>query len=89
MTTQAYDLFRESKISFGQYKTFLLFEENEDGFDWLKRMCECIYAERVPPIGDHAYAWQDGRISLLRDIKQMITDVKDLLLVQQETEKTN
>lgn len=73
------ELFQLGKISKGHYKTYLIFEENDEGKDWLKNMLESTVLERVPPIGDHAYAWQDGRLSLLRDISLMIMEVKNLM----------
>lgn len=85
MNDLATNLFREGKIDKQVFDTYILFESTELGRDFLKRMLEAIVLEEPPLHGEGtAYAWQDGRRSVWRDIKNAINYVNEKMTESKE-----
>lgn len=52
-----------------QYDTYVLFNLNEFGRDYLKKMFEMILLEEPEKNRETGFAWQDGRRSIWREIQ--------------------
>jgi len=82
---EAKDLLNTHKIKEVDYDNYLIFEVSEEGKKYLKKMFESVFMED-PLVFDSnaAYAWQDGRRSIVRDIKKSIIEVKTKLKFYKE-----
>lgn len=73
------ELYRSGKMGRGHYVTYQAFVSSDFGAEWFDEMIFSTFLEETPPLGEHAFAYYCGRISMLRHIKKMIEDVKILL----------
>ena len=83
----AKDLLKMGRISRSDYETYLIFEVYDAGRDYLKRLFESVCME--DPLGfecEAPFAHQDGRISVVRDFKRSIAEVKTKLNICEEYE---
>ena len=79
------DLLDIGRITRADYETYLLFELYDEGRSYLKKMFESICME--DPLGfesESPFSHQDGRISVVRDIKRSINEVKTKLNICEE-----
>jgi hypothetical protein len=75
-------------INLAQYDTYVLYEINELGREYLKNILESSFLEKSEfgKMKD-SYAWHDGRRSVWRDIKITILEIDRLLGEQDERER--
>ncbi len=76
MTENVSNLYKEGKIDKYDYDTYVLFELNELGREYLKNIIEMILLEEPAESRRDSYAWNDGRRSCWREIKSIINIVK-------------
>ena len=62
-----------------EYKIFLLFEQTDLGRELLRVMCESILHEEPIDIKKDSVMWLDGRRSVWRDMKLIITKINHLI----------
>lgn len=81
-------LLSSNSINIAQYDTYVLFEINELGREYLKNILESSFLEKAEfgKMRD-SYAWHDGRKSVWRDIKLTILEIDRLLGEQDERER--
>lgn len=78
-------LLNQKKITQFEYKSYLLFQVNDDGREYLKQVCEMYWLEEPANLErETTFAWKDGRLSVWRDIKLAIAQVEDMLINTQE-----
>lgn len=74
------DLLRMKRITKLQYKSYVLFELNDVGREYLKEAFEGTLMEEPPSIdNESSFAWIDGRRSVWRTIKTAIQIVQEEL----------
>jgi hypothetical protein len=74
------DLYKDNKINECEYKTYLLFNDYDLGYEYLTKQFEGINMEEPPSLdSEAAFSWADGRRSIWRDIKNRIARVQYLL----------
>lgn len=72
MADKVTSMLREGKIDLLEYDTYVLFELNELGRNYLKNMIESVFLEEPAPTGNHSYARAFGKQSAWREIKTII-----------------
>lgn len=87
MSDKVTALYREGKIDKYEYDTFILFEGNDVGRNYLRNMFEAIVLEEPDHSKSESYAWIDGRRSTWRQVKIVINMVNNLL--ENNTDVTN
>ena len=80
--TDAQDLLTNGKIDLDNYETYTLFAGNELGQRFLKEQLLRAVMEPPPVMEAIAFAWQDGRRSVWREIKMKIEEIENQLKEQ-------
>ena len=72
-------LYKEGKITDYHYHTYMLFMGSDLGQGYLKNSLDSILMEEPPGVGEYAFSYYGGRISVWREIKSVITGIHNLL----------
>lgn len=73
------ELFQQGEIEEYHYHTYMVFMASDLGQGYLKNALDSILMEEPPPVGEYAFSYYSGRISVWREIKSVITGIHNLL----------
>lgn len=76
---KASEIYREGKINDLEFHTYALFMGSDLGQGYLKNALESILMEEPPGVGEYAFSYYSGRISVWRQIKTIINGINNLL----------
>lgn len=73
------NLFKEGKLGDYEFRTYVMFMGDDMAKQYLAKALDAIIMETPAAVGEYACSYYAGRVSVWREIKEVINGVNNLL----------